>query len=460
MISSRPATIEVPVQAAADLQPTRVKNAGAFALAITSLALLLMICWILPTSLTGTPIWAGVVIAPLLIAISIPFLVREAKRQNDARLLWFLVAALLVKFLIGACLRRWVAIHLYGDRGDLVKYNAAGVDLSTAWHQGTFNVGGRHFVSTEFIEIFTGVVYTIIGPTLMGGFLFFSWLGFWGLFMMYRAFRIALPDQSSRGYARMLFFLPSLVYWPSSIGKEAFMLFVLGIAALGTAKFLSGQIVKGVVLAGLGLTLCALVRPHVAVFAGMGLFAAAAIRKPRAGAKRFVPFAKTVSLVFVGVIAAVLILRADVFLRESNIDTEAGLGAALGDVADMATQGGSEYPPPVVDSPSKVPIAVVTVLFRPFPNEAVNAESLFAALEGTLLLCFCIIRIRSIWAAARSVRRLPYVTFAWMYTALSIAALSTFGNFGILTRQRTLLYPVFFVLLFVKPVEKRRAVIR
>ena len=67
---------------------------------------------------------------------------------------------------------------------------------------------------------------------------------------------------------------------------------------------------------------------------------------------------------------------------------------------------------------------------------------------------------RSVWASAKSLRRLPYVTFAWMYTLLSIAALSTFGNFGILARQRTLLYPVFLVLLCIKPQAKKNHVVR
>ena len=451
-----PPAVHVATDAPAAPSTSRVRNAGAFAVLAVALTVLFLLSLALPTTLTETPVWAGAVVLPLLVAVTVPFLAREAKRQGDHRLLWFLVSALLVKML-GALLRRWVALDLYDDRGDLTRYDRAGNELAEGFRAGSFDLEGRHFNSTEFIEIFTGIVYTLIGPSLMGGFFLYSWLAFMGMFMMYRAYVIALPDQPSKGYARLLFFLPSLVYWPSSIGKEAFMLFVLGIAALGTAKFVSGNILRGLPFVGIGLFLAAIVRPHVAVFAGMGLVAAALIRKPGKATKRILPFAKGVSLMFVGVIAVLLLARADAFLENANIDTQSVEGA-LGDVADRATTGGSEFTPPVLNSPSMVPAAVTTVLYRPFFFEAGNAQSLMAALEGSVLLVLSLIRLRSLWASARGIRRMPYLTFAWMYTILSIAALSTFGNFGILARQRTLLYPIFLVLLFIKPREKQRAV--
>jgi hypothetical protein len=102
----------------------------------------------------------------------------------------------------------------------------------------------------------------------------------------------------------------------------------------------------------------------------------------------------------------------------------------------------------------------VTVLYRPFIFEAGNAQGLVAAAEASFLLAFSLFRIRSLLTAARSLRRMPYLTFVWMYTILSIAALSTFGNFGILARQRTLLYPIFLVLLCIKRAPRKQRAIR
>ena len=52
--------------------------------------------------------------------------------------------------------------------------------------------------------------------------------------------------------------------------------------------------------------------------------------------------------------------------------------------------------------------------------------------------------------------RHPYVAFAMLYTFIFIYAFSTFGNFGIITRQRVQLYPLVlvFVLSFWAAIEQ------
>ena len=438
--------------------PRQRGNTGPFVWAATVLGVLFATVYVLPTDLTGSNVWGATVVPLLLIAMSIPFIIREAAREGDKRLVTFLVVALIVK-LAGAAARRWVAADLYGDRADLTSYHAAGTELSQGFHAGVFDLGGRHFSDTDFIEIVTGFVYWIIGPSLIAGFFFFSWLGYWGLFLMYRAFKIAFPEGRVKSYARLLFFLPSLVFWPSSIGKEAWMMFTLGLTAFGAAKILNGNLIKGAPLAALGLFSGAIVRPHIAVFAGLGLAIGGVIRKPRQGSGKFVPFAKLATLAVLLAGAALLLLRADAFLKDSNIDAQAGLGSALETVADRTSGGHSQFEAPVLTSPSHAPNAVMTVLFRPYLFEARNAQTAAAALEGTCLLLLTVVRFRSWWAAIKGIRRMPYAAFALIYTVLSIAALSTFSNFGILTRQRVLLWPIFIVLLCL-PVPPKRKIVR
>jgi hypothetical protein len=76
---------------------------------------------------------------------------------------------------------------------------------------------------------------------------------------------------------------------------------------------------------------------------------------------------------------------------------------------------------------------------------------LLAAIEGTALLVFCLIRYRWGWAAVRSLRRQPYVVFCLVYTILFIAGFSSFANFGLLARERVQLYPLFLVLFSIPP---------
>ena len=69
----------------------------------------------------------------------------------------------------------------------------------------------------------------------LGGFLVFAWIGFLGLLLFWRAFRIGVPDGDGRRYMILVLFLPSLLYWPSAIGKEAWMMLGLGLCAYGIA---------------------------------------------------------------------------------------------------------------------------------------------------------------------------------------------------------------------------------
>ncbi len=117
---------------------------------------------------------------------------------------------------------------------------------------------------TTFLDDLTGIVYTVMGPSQLGGFLVFSFIGFWGLFLFHRAALIGFPEADQRRYALLVLFLPSLLFWPSSIGKEAVMLLSLGLCAYGSARILE-RLAGGWLVLAAGLGLGYLVRPHVPV---------------------------------------------------------------------------------------------------------------------------------------------------------------------------------------------------
>ncbi|HEY8202086.1 MAG TPA: hypothetical protein VII47_12130, partial [Actinomycetota bacterium] len=213
-------------------------------------------------------------------AVSLPALARQARREHSEALFWLLVAALVLKLLC-SMLRYFVAFGVYHGLADAAGYNQDGIRISEAFRHGQFDIGLSSLTSTNFIRLLTGVVYTLIGPNIFGGFLVFSWIGFWGLFLFYRAFTIGVPEGRVRSYARLVFFLPSMLFWPSSIGKEAWMMFALGIVAFGAANILSGATVRGVAITGLGLWLAAVVRPHIAGLMALALLGGYLLRRPR-----------------------------------------------------------------------------------------------------------------------------------------------------------------------------------
>jgi hypothetical protein len=396
-------------------------------------------------------------LVPVLLAASWPAFTRQARRERDPTLVRLLVAALLLK-LFGSLVRYWVAVAFYDSNADAFEYHRVGVDLAMRFRAGNFDTGLPSLSGTEFISFFTGITYSITGPSIFAGFLLYSWLAFGGMFYLYRAFTIAIPDGRKRSYARLLFFMPSMLYWPSSIGKEAWMLFALGLAAFGTARLLTGRPWRGMALAGVAMWLAAIVRAHVSGMVVLGLVVAYLFARPPRRLGALGPAMKMVALAALVVVAIGLLGRTQSYLLEKGIDPQDGVTGVLAETGRRTNQGGSGFEAPSTGaSLAKLPYAAVTILFRPFLFEVHNAQAAITALESTLLLCLVLARRRAIWQAVRHLRRYPYVAFILVYSTLFVVAFSSISNFGILARERTQLLPFFLVLLAVPATRARPA---
>jgi hypothetical protein len=398
---------------------------------------------------TTYDLWAGLVIGPAIVAVSLPIFAREANRADDPRLFWFLTAAL-VAHLVLAFVGRIVAYDVYDGRADVGRYHAAGVEFAERFRQADFTIdmpGG--IVGTNFPGLAAGVVYAVVGATSVGGFLVFSWLGFWGCFFFYRAFRLAVPEGRLVTYRRLLFLLPSLAFWSSFMGKDSWMVFGMGVATFGVAQVLTGHALRGIVPGVIGSACMLVVRPHIAGMMGIAFASAFLFMKPRRELRELAPVAKGLLLVVVASLAAVLLVQTERFLQEEGIDTDKGLSGVLDETSEGASYGGSEFEPAIVRGPQDLPLATFTVLFRPLPNEASSGLERLASLEAMFLLLLTIWRWKWIVAALRSVRRQPFVMFCIAYTGMAIIAFSAFANFGLLDRERVQILPLFLVLLCV-----------
>jgi hypothetical protein len=407
--------------------------------------------WLMLSSVPAGEAWGVLLIAPAIVLLTVPSLRRQANREGDPSVFWFLVMALVFK-LSGAVLRYAVAFTVYGG-GDVNRYHDWGVALSQQFAVGDFDTGFR-FAETDFIAILAGAVYTVIGVNKLGAFLVFSWLAFWGLFLFYRAFVIAVPDGRRRMYGVLLFLLPSLVFWPSSIGKEAWMIFTLGLAAYGAARALSGAHVRGLSVAVLGLWLGAIVRPHIAGLFALALGIGYVMRRPRNELRQLAPLVKFASIVLLAAVAFLFIARAEGYLEGKGIDTDAGVASIIAQTTEQTSKGGSEFEPSAFESPQRLPLAIVTVLFRPFIFEAHNVQAVIAAVEASVLVLLALIRFGSLVEGVRRLRRQPYIALTFAYVGLFIVAFSGVANFGLLARQRVQLLPLFLVLLAIQPARK------
>jgi len=398
---------------------------------------------------TSYRVWGGFWVAPVLLILSVPVANRAARHDGPAMGRLVMVAAG-VKVVVAPLLRYWMAYSLYGGFSDSASYHQAGVVLAPLFRHGIYQNLGQ-MSGTRFLEILTGQVYAFIGPTLFGGFMVFSWFSFLGCYLFYRAFRTAYPEGDGHRYALLVFFFPTMLFWPASIGKEAFMILALGAAALGAAQLFVGRF-RGLGWLALGLWGAAVVRPHMALIVGAGLVMAAPLVVLRGGAegKRRRRSRLTGAVLVLGLLVAgpMLISVAERFFHLQSFNSQTAQ-ELLDQTTQQSTKNGSTFTTPSPNNPAGFAVSAVTVLFRPFPFEVRNAQSLLASLEGLSLLGFCVLSFRRLAQLPAEASRRPYLVFGLVYTLAFIYAFSALGNFGILARERSQLLPELFVILCV-----------
>jgi hypothetical protein len=395
--------------------------------------------------------WGGLVIAPVLVAASVPLLIRFSKRNGEPEMTGIFILALVLK-LAGSMVRYFVVFSVYGGN-DSVAYHDWGAQLAPLIRGGNFAPTiPVKLIGTGFIEVLTGWVYAITGTTIVGGYLVFSLFGFWGLYFFYRAFRTAFPQGDHKRYALILFFLPSLLFWSSSIGKEAWMTLCLGVTAFGAARLLSHRR-GGLPVVLIGVVGLIMVRPHVALVAFLALFAGYIVRPARRPSLTS-PIAKVGGIIILLLVGFLVLSQVQNFFGVTKLDT-AAVDTVLERTNTQSAQGGSEYQVEQVSGPLGFVKATIAVVFRPWPYEAHNAMSAIASLEGVLILGLFLISARRLAQLPRLLLRAPYVMFATVFSIGFIIAFASVGNFGILVRQRVQLYPFLFVLLALPAVRTR-----
>jgi len=395
-------------------------------------------------------IWGGILVSPPLILLTLPFLAREARRAGDHDIFRIFVIALIFRLVFGSALRYVITFKVLGG-GDAGFYHHFGAILADRFRTGDFHTAVASPKSYRLVEVITGGLYTVSGVTKYGGFVFFSWLSFIGYYLFYRAFRVAVPEGRSRRYAILVFFLPSLVFWPSSIGKDAWMAFTLGIAALGVAHALTGSMRRGLIQASAGMYLAGLIRPHIAGMVAIGLAVAFIAGRPPERLRGTGSNLKPLIAVVILIVAGLFTWRALGFVNHS-LGTGKGLTSTLEANAKKTAVGeNSDFTPTLAVSPKGIPVAVFNVLFRPLLFEVNNVQSLLAAMQNTALMAFIFFRWRWIVAAVRSCRRQPYVGFVIVYVGIAIVSFSSLANLGLLDRERQQILPFLIVLLCIPP---------
>jgi hypothetical protein len=382
-----------------------------------------------------------------------------ARRHPDEPWLPTLLIAGVVVKLGASMVRFYTLVGEYGTHGDASVYDDYGRRLAHAWISGgavpdyTSGASG----GTVWVRWFTGIVYYVFGSNILNGFLIFSLLALVGTYFWYRAAVEAVPFLNKRLCFLLLFFAPSIAFWPSSIGKEALMQLGLGCVALGSAKLLKQRLFQGIVIALPGAWLLYNVRPHLLAFATFAAgiaYVMGRVRRGRGGAESTSLF-RPVGMVIVALLAFFALSQAAQFLGMKDFSLNS-IEGELTQQTGRTSQGGSEVATGKVSlTPLSVPQGMVKVLLQPFPWEVETRIQLLASLECAALAVFILCRFRSLTFSLTRARSTPFLIYCWTFVLLYAITFSAIANYGLLTRQRSLALPAFFVLLAVEPALAR-----
>jgi len=391
----------------------------------------------------------SVALVAMVAAVFIPRAVAHEPSVSQG-FLWAALGA----HLVGSLLRYLIIQAVYHGVADANGYYGAGKVLAPLFRSFQFPALPDPYFGTPFANWSTGILFAIIGTTMLGGFVVHSSLAFVGGWYFYKAFRLAFPEGDHRLFALLLFFLPSMWYWPSSLGKDSLVVTFLGLAVYGFAHLFRGDFLRGVVAGTIGLVGVFMIRPPIAtalMVAGAAAFLLRPVRRrnPHLQAMTWLVLVPALSFV-----AFFTVTHTASYIGNSNA-IEAFQTARETQFSTGLT--GSNFTPPNPFSPLGMPAAIVTVNFRPFPWEAGGPLPSLTALEGVLLGGLILIRRRQILRGFRRWRDNGMVLFALAAFLAFSVILSSLSNFGLLARQRTQVLPFLFMLICMvgKPVRRR-----
>jgi len=391
-----------------------------------------------------------------------------------------IVAGLLVRIATGP-LHLVVGRLFYKSQVDLFEYFKAARVSGESFLRGEFiQFSGERVIDFELMEFaravkefrlvehLNGVFYLLTGSGEFGLLALAAAIGFFGSYLFWRAFRIQYANErGNRFFALMIFFLPSLIFWTSSLGKDSWMLFFLGWAAYAFSN-LTREKMNARHLLGLAISIMCitLIRYPIGIGITVALVVAFLLKRWRGEGAILEP------------VRLALYCAIGTGLLVFGVGRLAGKGFSsigLGDIANpvrmfermlelamlinrgfATTQGEgaltSGFAEPTLGALiSYLPGAIFTFLFRPIVFEAHHALALAAALEGTFFLVLVVSRWRNLGTALRSGFREPFIMFCLLALLFLVSMLSLERNLGAIVRHRSMVLPFLLVLLSVPP---------
>ena len=400
-------------------------------------------------------LWGTIVIPALLVAVTAP-IVMACERRRDHDLGRLLVLGLIARFI--ATYLRYLMESGYYSYGDALGYHRFGSNTASQVWAGDLPINKLipSGTSTAFIQNLTGLIETVTVQSAVGTFMAYSWMAFFGIWAFISAARRAIPNLHVRRYAILVIFMPSMSFWSSALGKDAWMVLWLGVFAAGAARMLT-RARGGLAMVAVASVMAGVCRPHVALLVIGALLITmifVGTRNPNkagGGGPTRVIFAV---LLVVGLTVAFGSLTA-IFPRAQPLSDPTSVTGLVTRTQASTSIGGSQIESTSPNAVWAYPLAMASALYRPVLIEARNPPTLIAAIEGTLLLVLTIVWRRNIAAGLRQLRKTPYLMFTTLYGTMFYVVWSSISNLGILARQRVQGLPFLLLLLAIMTVQER-----
>jgi hypothetical protein len=379
------------------------------------------------------------------LALVAALLVSKSRLAPPVKLLIYL--ALIFRF-VGAWVRLRVAFDVYGGPMDASVYSRIGVQYADRFLSFDFSpifspdiwIHGRWW-GGQFMYWVSGIVYAFTGPSMLGAFAGFSMLSFIGLVGFGFAFHRSFPHVPVTRYLRWIWFFPSLWFWPSSVGKEAVMIMGIGLSIWG---FIGKNERINWPLLCLGLFFVMGIRPQVAAVVILSLVLGHWLSL--GGRWNLQKSAQGAVILAVG-LAGIYFSMKQIGVEGFDIE---GVEAYL-DYNTARSNRGTKVEVVGVGL-ANIPIAMVNILFRPFPWEASNSMALLSALELWGMWALVWFKRKTFFKSLRNFRSNRSLRVAVPFILVySITLGMLIVNLGIIARQRIFLFPFLFLLMEAVP---------
>jgi hypothetical protein len=368
---------------------------------------------------------------------------------RQALLRRLMVTAFLAK-ISAAAIYNLLIFRYYDYAADAVRYWDQGARISESFTRtGHWKMLYPMWSNNLLFTMSAATAY--LGASFMVGTILFAVCGYWGQFLLFRAFCIAYPEADVHLPAVLLFLTPSVLFWSSAVGKDSVILLTLGAAAYGLASLIAGHNRLGIFSLAAGLVGTTALRPHVGAILVVAFMVTYFMTHLPGGAKGWAMKTVTVPLLLVSTVS--IVKQAQTFVA---LDDLSHASIVIGRVGRNNLSGYSAMT--AEQSTASRAVFAPFLFFRPFPWEVRSIQGAAAALEGVVLLVVCWRHRRRLGALARGWREHKFTLFLLLFLVqFAIIFSAAISNFGLLARERVMALPFFLMILCVPPRKKRVA---